>query len=231
MPRPSPRTKWTRRVPHPVLSGHAASLTPKMTALTLLDVGSNLLGALPDAVGRLYALTELLAFRNELSTLPASLQFLTSLRVLDVSRNEITRLPDVFDRLRPASPARAPAHPPATSRFLDCLDYPVDRRSGEREGASVVRLIPSVLCAQSQDVESAQVPPGGTTAVDRRAPHLSRRDPARQVLPLLFIFTQQLLESRECATQPASMHWERGGERGRWRVGGGGGGGGGGEQA
>jgi hypothetical protein len=27
-PRPSPRTKWTRRVPQPVLSGHAASLTP-----------------------------------------------------------------------------------------------------------------------------------------------------------------------------------------------------------
>ena len=27
-PRPSPRTKWTRRVPHLVLSGHAASLTP-----------------------------------------------------------------------------------------------------------------------------------------------------------------------------------------------------------
>jgi hypothetical protein len=26
-PRP-PRTKWTRRVPHPVLIGHAASLTP-----------------------------------------------------------------------------------------------------------------------------------------------------------------------------------------------------------
>ena len=25
---PSPRTKWTRRVPHPVLIGHAASLTP-----------------------------------------------------------------------------------------------------------------------------------------------------------------------------------------------------------
>jgi hypothetical protein len=24
----TPRTKWTRRVPHPVLSGHAASLTP-----------------------------------------------------------------------------------------------------------------------------------------------------------------------------------------------------------
>jgi len=24
-----PRTKWTRRVPHPVLIGHAASLTPK----------------------------------------------------------------------------------------------------------------------------------------------------------------------------------------------------------
>ena len=24
---PSPRTKWTRRVPHPVLIGHAASLT------------------------------------------------------------------------------------------------------------------------------------------------------------------------------------------------------------
>ena len=23
-----PRTKWTRRVPHPVLIGHAASLTP-----------------------------------------------------------------------------------------------------------------------------------------------------------------------------------------------------------
>ena len=27
-PPPPPRTKWTRRVPHPVLSGHAASLTP-----------------------------------------------------------------------------------------------------------------------------------------------------------------------------------------------------------
>ena len=25
---PPPRTKWTRRVPHPVLSGYAASLTP-----------------------------------------------------------------------------------------------------------------------------------------------------------------------------------------------------------
>ena len=28
VPPPSPRTKWTRRVPHPVLIGHAASLTP-----------------------------------------------------------------------------------------------------------------------------------------------------------------------------------------------------------
>jgi len=27
-PRPPSRTKWTRRVPHPVLIGHAASLTP-----------------------------------------------------------------------------------------------------------------------------------------------------------------------------------------------------------
>ena len=27
-PAPPPRTKWTRRVPHPVLIGHAASLTP-----------------------------------------------------------------------------------------------------------------------------------------------------------------------------------------------------------
>ena len=27
-PLPPPRTKWTRRVPHPVLIGHAASLTP-----------------------------------------------------------------------------------------------------------------------------------------------------------------------------------------------------------
>ena len=27
-PPPPPRTKWTRRVPYPVLSGHAASLTP-----------------------------------------------------------------------------------------------------------------------------------------------------------------------------------------------------------
>ena len=27
-PPPHPRTKWTRRVPHPVLIGHAASLTP-----------------------------------------------------------------------------------------------------------------------------------------------------------------------------------------------------------
>ena len=27
LPPPPPRTKWTRRVPHPVLIGHAASLT------------------------------------------------------------------------------------------------------------------------------------------------------------------------------------------------------------
>ena len=27
-PPPLPRPKWTRRVPHPVLIGHAASLTP-----------------------------------------------------------------------------------------------------------------------------------------------------------------------------------------------------------
>ena len=27
-PPPPPRTKWTRRVPRPVLIGHAASLTP-----------------------------------------------------------------------------------------------------------------------------------------------------------------------------------------------------------
>ena len=26
---PPPRTKWTRRVPHPVLIGHAASITPQ----------------------------------------------------------------------------------------------------------------------------------------------------------------------------------------------------------
>ena len=33
-PPPPPRTKWTRRVPHPVLIGHAASLTapPPRTA-------------------------------------------------------------------------------------------------------------------------------------------------------------------------------------------------------
>ena len=29
-PPPHPRTKWTRRVPHPVLIGHAASLTVSM---------------------------------------------------------------------------------------------------------------------------------------------------------------------------------------------------------
>ena len=28
-PRPSPCTKWTHRVPHPVLIGHAASFTPR----------------------------------------------------------------------------------------------------------------------------------------------------------------------------------------------------------
>ena len=27
-PPPPPRTKWTRRVPHPVLIGHVASLSP-----------------------------------------------------------------------------------------------------------------------------------------------------------------------------------------------------------
>ena len=32
-PPPPPRTKWTRRVPHPVLSGHAASLTPYKVAV------------------------------------------------------------------------------------------------------------------------------------------------------------------------------------------------------
>jgi hypothetical protein len=30
-PRPPPRTKWTRRVPHPVLIGHAASLNPRLS--------------------------------------------------------------------------------------------------------------------------------------------------------------------------------------------------------
>ena len=30
-PQPHPGTKWTRRVPHPVLIGHAASLTPYYT--------------------------------------------------------------------------------------------------------------------------------------------------------------------------------------------------------
>ena len=37
-PRP-PRTKWTRRVPHPVLIGHAASLTPYQTLRE--DAGSD----------------------------------------------------------------------------------------------------------------------------------------------------------------------------------------------
>jgi Leucine-rich repeat (LRR) protein len=64
----------------------------KLTALTLLDVGSNLLDSLPDAVGHLYALTELLAFRNELSTLPASLQFLTRPPPPPPSRTKWTRL-------------------------------------------------------------------------------------------------------------------------------------------
>ena len=34
-PPPPPRTKWTRRVLHPVLIGHAASLTPSPRALVL----------------------------------------------------------------------------------------------------------------------------------------------------------------------------------------------------
>ena len=31
-PRPSPRTDWTRRVPHPVLFGHAASVSNSRAA-------------------------------------------------------------------------------------------------------------------------------------------------------------------------------------------------------
>ena len=33
-PPPPPRTKWTRRVPHPVLIGHAASLTQPVARAT-----------------------------------------------------------------------------------------------------------------------------------------------------------------------------------------------------
>ena len=35
-PRPSPRTNRTRRVPHPVLIGHAASLSQVRLSLSLL---------------------------------------------------------------------------------------------------------------------------------------------------------------------------------------------------
>ena len=37
--RPPPRTKWTRRVPHPVLIGHAASLEQVDESPVLIDTG------------------------------------------------------------------------------------------------------------------------------------------------------------------------------------------------
>ena len=38
-PPPPPRTKWTRRVPHPVLIGHVASLTPYMSPVAEMGAG------------------------------------------------------------------------------------------------------------------------------------------------------------------------------------------------
>ena len=40
-PSPPPRTKWTRRVPHPVLNGHAASLTPYCCLAEASGVGAD----------------------------------------------------------------------------------------------------------------------------------------------------------------------------------------------
>jgi hypothetical protein len=49
-PRPSPSTKWTRRVPHPVLIGHAASLTPYGQAeRALFDPSAPAARAVPSA--------------------------------------------------------------------------------------------------------------------------------------------------------------------------------------
>ena len=36
---PPPRTKWTRRVPHPVLIGHAASLSQTLRAHNIIPIG------------------------------------------------------------------------------------------------------------------------------------------------------------------------------------------------
>ena len=65
-----------------------------------LNVSSNKLTALPEAIGDLQALERLWAFDNALTALPASVCRLQALKVLHVYNNQLTALPEAIGDLQ-----------------------------------------------------------------------------------------------------------------------------------
>src|SRR3990167_6323890 len=73
---------------------------PFVTRLTTLDVFSNQLTALPDAIWELHALKYLQVSNNRLTSLPAEIGRLQALQRLDLDHNQLTSLPAEIGGLR-----------------------------------------------------------------------------------------------------------------------------------
>jgi Leucine-rich repeat (LRR) protein len=64
-----------------------------MTHLTRLSLVDNQLHQLPDMIGRMEAIQELLLTRNSLQEIPATLSSMQSLKILDARSNRLSKLP------------------------------------------------------------------------------------------------------------------------------------------
>jgi Leucine-rich repeat (LRR) protein/GTPase SAR1 family protein len=71
----------------------------RLTALTTLKLSYNQLTALPEAVGQLTALTTLNLYSNRLTIFPEAIGRLTALTALALSHNRLTTLPEAVGRL------------------------------------------------------------------------------------------------------------------------------------
>src|SRR5262249_16939307 len=71
----------------------------RLTSLQTLNLGSNQLTTLPEAITRLASLQSLDLGSNQLTTLPEAITRLASLQSLDLSDNPLTTLPEAIARL------------------------------------------------------------------------------------------------------------------------------------
>ncbi|MEH2130037.1 MAG: COR domain-containing protein, partial [Nostoc sp.] len=71
----------------------------KLTNLTQLDLRSNKITQIPEAIAKLTNLTQLILSRNQITQIPEAIAKLTNLTQLILSRNQITQIPEAIAKL------------------------------------------------------------------------------------------------------------------------------------